>query len=73
MYVMRRLDYILEDEHNNNRPRPIYVGRPDSASPATGSAYVHSKEQRRLVEQALTWQKDKLRRPFERIENPNEL
>ena len=34
--------------------RPIYIGRPESASPATGSARTHVKEQADLVERALT-------------------
>ena len=34
--------------------RPVYVGRPESASPATGSARTHLKEQADLVDRALT-------------------
>jgi 2-oxoglutarate dehydrogenase E1 component len=34
--------------------RPIYIGRPESASPATGSARTHVKEQADLVDRALT-------------------
>jgi multifunctional 2-oxoglutarate metabolism enzyme len=34
--------------------RPYYVGRPASASPATGSYAVHELEQRQLVDDALT-------------------
>ena len=34
--------------------RPVYVGRPESASPATGSARTHVKEQADLVDRALT-------------------
>jgi 2-oxoglutarate dehydrogenase E1 component len=34
--------------------RPVYVGRPESASPATGSARNHLKEQADLVDRALT-------------------
>src|SRR5258708_7111835 len=34
--------------------RPIYIGRPESASPATGSARAHLKEQTELVDRALT-------------------
>jgi 2-oxoglutarate dehydrogenase E1 component len=33
--------------------RPRYVGRPASASPATGSAKRHAEEQKRLVHEAL--------------------
>ena len=35
-------------------PRPIYIGRPEAASPATGSARTHVKEQADLVDRALT-------------------
>ena len=34
--------------------RPRYVGRPEAASPATGSARTHVKEQAELVDRALT-------------------
>jgi 2-oxoglutarate dehydrogenase E1 component len=34
--------------------RPVYIGRPESASPATGSARNHLKEQADLVDRALT-------------------
>ena len=34
--------------------RPIYVGRAEAASPATGSARTHLKEQADLVDRALT-------------------
>jgi len=34
--------------------RPVYIGRPESASPATGSARTHVKEQADLVDRALT-------------------
>ncbi len=34
--------------------RPIYIGRPASASPATGSYAVHQSEQANLVHAALT-------------------
>jgi 2-oxoglutarate dehydrogenase E1 component len=34
--------------------RPVYIGRPESASPATGSARTHLKEQADLVDRALT-------------------
>jgi 2-oxoglutarate dehydrogenase E1 component len=34
--------------------RPVYVGRPESASTATGSARNHVKEQAELVDRALT-------------------
>ena len=34
--------------------RPVYVGRPAAASPATGLAKVHAAEQAALVKAALT-------------------
>ena len=34
--------------------RPLYVGRPEAASPATGSARTHRQEQADLVDRALT-------------------
>ena len=34
--------------------RPVYAGRPESASPATGSAKQHQVEQAALVDEALT-------------------
>ncbi|HLG48312.1 MAG TPA: 2-oxoglutarate dehydrogenase E1 component [Reyranella sp.] len=34
--------------------RPVYIGRPEAASPATGSARNHLKEQADLVDRALT-------------------
>jgi 2-oxoglutarate dehydrogenase E1 component len=35
-------------------PRPAYAGRPEAASPATGSAKRHQREQAELVDAALT-------------------
>jgi 2-oxoglutarate dehydrogenase E1 component len=39
--------------------RPVYVGRPASASPATGLAREHKKQQEALVDDALTVKKDR--------------
>jgi 2-oxoglutarate dehydrogenase E1 component len=69
-YVMRRIEYVLEDDKTGAKrksKRPIYVGRPDSASPATGLLRVHTAEQARIVEQALNWKVNELRQPLERI------
>lgn len=33
--------------------RPVYVGRPEAAAPATGSLKTHTKEQERLINEAL--------------------
>ena len=48
-------DYIEEAMHQSglNTDRPIYCGRDAAASPATGSAGRHAKEQRSLVKQSL--------------------
>ncbi|PZQ51517.1 MAG: 2-oxoglutarate dehydrogenase E1 component [Rhodovulum sulfidophilum] len=40
-------------------PRPAYVGRPSSASPATGLAKQHKLQQEQLVDEALTLRKDR--------------
>jgi 2-oxoglutarate dehydrogenase E1 component len=68
-FVMRRIEYILEDEDEGRREmrRPIFAGRPAAASPATGHLKVHQLEQELLVEQALTWKTDDLRQPFMRL------
>ncbi len=48
-------DYIEEAMHQSGlkSDRPIYCGRDAAASPATGSAGRHAKEQKRLVQQSL--------------------
>jgi 2-oxoglutarate dehydrogenase E1 component len=67
-FVLRRLEYILEDRASSEPAmrRPVYVGRPASASPATGHLKSHLREQALLVEQALTWKVEELRQPFRR-------
>ncbi len=48
---------FMEERLENLLPRcerPIYVGRPASASPATGSYSIHQQEQAKLVQEALT-------------------
>ena len=52
-YLRPRLDALLEDIHGTCEERAQYVGRPASASPATGSAKVHKREQDNVVSQAL--------------------
>ena len=52
-FVDRRIDRALSTLEVRAR-RPVYVGRPESASPATGSARTHLKEQADLVDRALT-------------------
>lgn len=51
-FVSPRLDDTLESIGRNIRAR--YTGRPEAASPAVGYLKVHEKEQKALVEQALT-------------------
>jgi len=52
-YIDRRIEGLLT-ELGGAAKRPIYVGRAEAASPATGLAKRHAKEQRKLVEDALT-------------------
>lgn len=51
-YVCPRLETALRADRGENF-RPKYVGRIPSASPATGSPYVHQQEQDALVAEAL--------------------
>jgi 2-oxoglutarate dehydrogenase E1 component len=50
LFVDRRIERAL----SGTNARPIYIGRPEAASPATGSARTHVKEQADLVDRALT-------------------
>ena len=52
-FVDRRIERALASIEGKAR-RPIYVGRMEAASPATGSARNHLKEQADLVDRALT-------------------
>jgi 2-oxoglutarate dehydrogenase E1 component len=52
-YVNEWLEEALKDMGAKN-PRPKYVGRAPSASPATGLLRHHNEEQARLVDAALT-------------------
>jgi 2-oxoglutarate dehydrogenase E1 component len=51
-FVDRRIEKLLSRLDSKVR-RPIYVGRDASASPATGSARMHAREQATLVAAAL--------------------
>jgi 2-oxoglutarate dehydrogenase E1 component len=51
-YLDRRLEEALK-EADINAKRPLYIGRPESASPATGLLSRHLFEQNLLVSQAL--------------------
>jgi 2-oxoglutarate dehydrogenase E1 component len=52
-FVDRRIERVLAALKPKGR-RPIYIGRPEAASPATGLAKVHAAEQAALVKAALT-------------------
>ena len=55
-FIDRRLEKVLID-CNCKYKRPVYVGRPEAASPATGTMSRHLKEQKKLVNQALGLEK----------------
>ena len=52
-FVDRRIERALAG-HTTKSTRPAYIGRSEAASPATGSARTHLKEQADLVDRALT-------------------
>ena len=47
------IEWCLAHVENAAVSRPRYVGRPPSASTATGSAYKHKTEQEKLIDEAL--------------------
>lgn len=51
-FVDRRIEKVLTALKHKGK-RPVYVGRPEAASPATGFARVHAAEQAALVNAAL--------------------
>ena len=51
-FVDRRIESLLLDL-GGAAQRPIYAGRAEAASPATGLAKRHAKEQKKLVQDAL--------------------
>jgi 2-oxoglutarate dehydrogenase E1 component len=51
-FVDRRIEGVLR-EIKHQAQRPIYVGRQEAASPATGLAKVHQQQQETLVREAL--------------------
>ena len=63
-FVQPRLDYILGTIDDKGR-RPYYVGREAAASPATGQAKKHQREQEDLVNGALSVALKKLPQPFQ--------
>ncbi len=52
-FVDRRIERALSGISVKSR-RPVYIGRAEAASPATGSLRTHLKEQADLVDRALT-------------------
>ncbi|HEV7543573.1 MAG TPA: thiamine pyrophosphate-dependent enzyme, partial [Reyranella sp.] len=52
-FADRRIERALSGL-NVKATRPVYIGRSEAASPATGSARTHVKEQADLVDRALT-------------------
>lgn len=52
-FARERVESVLE-EIGAEHQRVMYVGRPESASPATGSLRRHTIEQEKLVDEALT-------------------
>ena len=52
-FVDRRLEQVLLDMDHRKMKRPLYVGRVEAASPATGSLKRHQSEQAALVSEAL--------------------
>lgn len=49
-YLRHRLQDFLSDYE---RPNPMHVTRPESASPAVGSKAVHGMEQAQLIDRAF--------------------
>ena len=57
MGAWKFIEELIEEslsDLNHNFLRPQYVGRISSASPATGYASQHKKEQEELINQALS-------------------
>ncbi|MDE2582110.1 MAG: 2-oxoglutarate dehydrogenase E1 component, partial [Rhodospirillales bacterium] len=52
-FVDRRIEKVLRGIEGNKARRPLYVGRTEAASPATGLARTHAAEQSALVGNAL--------------------
>jgi 2-oxoglutarate dehydrogenase E1 component len=51
-FVDRRIEKVLKELGVKSK-RPVYAGREEAASPATGSAKVHQQQQEALVREAL--------------------
>ena len=52
-FVDRRIEKVLRGLEGHKARRPVYVGRAEAASPATGLARTHAAEQSALVGNAL--------------------
>jgi len=52
-FVDRRIEQVLKLA-GHKAGRPVYIGRPDAAAPATGLMNRHIVQQERLVDEALT-------------------
>jgi 2-oxoglutarate dehydrogenase E1 component len=52
-FVDRRIEAVLQDIGHKTQ-RPIYAGRAEAASVATGQASVHAAEQAKLIDEALS-------------------
>jgi len=52
-FIEPNIEWVLNRIGAAN-PRPVYVGRATSASPATGLASQHKAQQSALVDEALT-------------------
>ena len=63
MFVSPRLDYLV-GKAGGKATRPVYAGRRESASTATGSAKVHANEQKTIIEQALFAKLKDIPQPF---------
>ena len=57
-FVEPNLEWVL-DRIGAKHGRPLYVGRPAAASPATGLAREHKAQQAALVDAALNHKKDR--------------
>jgi 2-oxoglutarate dehydrogenase E1 component len=53
-FVVSRIEDVMEEMGRNDRLR--YAGRPEAASPAAGYLKIHEREQKQLVDLALTVQ-----------------
>jgi 2-oxoglutarate dehydrogenase E1 component len=56
-FVDHRIEAVMRDVGGKHQ-RPIYAGRPEAASPATGSMSRHLKEQNKLISEALKLNED---------------